>query len=135
MTEVFADTNYWVAMTDARDTWHVRAVAASRALGPVRLVTTEPILIEFLNHFSAYGGFWRDRALLQVETILTHADVEVVPYDPTTLRRGMDLYAARQDKQYSLTDCMSMNICRAMDIEEVLTHDHHFAQEGCAVLL
>jgi predicted nucleic acid-binding protein len=49
--------------------------------------------------------------------------------------RGLDLYERRGDKAYSLTDCMSMEICRERRIKRVLTHDHHFTQEGFEILL
>ncbi len=42
MRKLFGDTFYWVAITDLDDPWHSRAVAVSEALGPVRIVTTEP---------------------------------------------------------------------------------------------
>jgi predicted nucleic acid-binding protein len=44
------------------------------------------------------------------------------------------LYEARPDKRYSLTDCRSMVALRALGISEVLTNDHHFTQEGFALL-
>jgi predicted nucleic acid-binding protein len=133
--QVFGDTQYWVALTDPRDTWRTDALAASSSLGSVRIVTSEPVLIEFLNHFSAYGSYWRDQALLQAETILASEQVEVLPYHPSTLQHGMDFYAARRDKQYSLTDCISMSEMREREIFEVLTNDLHFAQEGFVLLL
>lgn len=34
-----------------------------------------------------------------------------------------------------MTDCMSMAICRAEDIIEVLTADRDFQQEGFTILL
>ena len=43
--------------------------------------------------------------------------------------------AARPDKDYSRTDCMSMVICREEGITVVLTHDRHFEQEGFVRLL
>jgi predicted nucleic acid-binding protein len=39
------------------------------------------------------------------------------------------------DKGYSLTDRMSMVVCRQLDIPEVLTHDRHFLQDGFTILL
>jgi uncharacterized protein len=44
------------------------------------------------------------------------------------------LYEARPDKGYSLTDCRSMVALRALGISEALTNDHHFTQEGFAIL-
>jgi len=44
------------------------------------------------------------------------------------------LYEQRPDKEYSLTDCISMQVMKAMGITEVLTHDRHFVQEGFIIL-
>ena len=41
----------------------------------------------------------------------------------------------RRDKEYSLTDCASMNAMRLESIPEVLTNDHHFKQEGFTILM
>ena len=49
--------------------------------------------------------------------------------------RGLELYERRADKAYSLVDCISMNSMRDEGITEILTSDHHFAQEGYTVLL
>jgi predicted nucleic acid-binding protein len=39
------------------------------------------------------------------------------------------------DKGYSLTDCISMNVMRDRGINDVLTQDKQFAQEGFNILL
>lgn len=48
---------------------------------------------------------------------------------------GLTLYERRPDKQYSLVDCISMNVMRQMGVHEILTHDRHFSQEGFVRLL
>ncbi len=48
---------------------------------------------------------------------------------------GLDLYEARPDKEYSLTDCISMAIMRQEKITEILTLDAHFTQEGFTAIL
>jgi uncharacterized protein len=60
---------------------------------------------------------------------------KVIPYRPLTLRSGIDLYADRRDKGYSLTDCVSMWEMRQRGIFEVLSHDSYFEQEGFVLLL
>jgi len=45
------------------------------------------------------------------------------------------LYEARLDKEYSLTDCISMAAMRQEGIIEILTRDGHFTQEGFIILL
>jgi len=45
------------------------------------------------------------------------------------------LYCRREDKNWSLTDCMSFVVMEDEDIEDVLTADHHFEQAGFVALL
>jgi len=51
------------------------------------------------------------------------------------LLAGLDLHFDRPDKNYSLTDCISMQMMRELGVFEILTHDHHFAQEGFVALM
>jgi uncharacterized protein len=133
---VFADTFYWIALTDPTDAWHLTTREVSRSLGSVRIVTTEPVLIELLNFFAEAGPRRRREALATVDEIRQSSTVEVLPYEPyTTLSDGLALYADRDDKGYSMIDCLSMQAMRDRGIYEVLTHDAHFAQEGFVLLL
>ena len=66
---------------------------------------------------------------------MTHAAIEVLPQTRPSLLRGLDLYKARSDKSYSLTDCISMVTMQERNITDALTHDRHFAQEGFRLLL
>ena len=49
--------------------------------------------------------------------------------------RALERFSNRPDKDYSLTDCSSMNAMEAEGIRDILTHDHHFQQEGFNVLI
>ena len=60
---------------------------------------------------------------------------EVIEQTRDVFLKGLELYSSRLDKGYSLTDCISMNICREFEVYEILTHDHHFEQEGFQILL
>jgi len=135
MKTVFADTLYWVAIVRPTDPWHSAAQRARKAIGPVRLITTDEVLSEFLTALSGGGPKVRDRAVHTVRRILASASVTVVPQSRSGLTNAMNRYLARSDKTYSLTDCSSMNAMESMGIREVLTNDHHFEQEGFEVLI
>jgi predicted nucleic acid-binding protein len=135
MSRVFADAVYWVALAHRKDQWHARAVQVSRQLGATTLVTTDEVLQEFLNHFSAYGGQVRSQVARTVRDLLNSPNTEVIPQSRQTFLLGLGLYEARLDKEYSLTDCISMATMRQEGISEILTHDIHFAQEGYTLLL
>lgn len=49
--------------------------------------------------------------------------------------KGLDLYARRPDKDWSLTDCISFATMKEHGIEEALTADRHFEQAGFKALL
>lgn len=120
MKAVFADTLYWVAVTLPRDQWHAPALQARRQLGPVRIVTTEEVLVEFLTALSAGGPFLRRQAALVVRAILDDADVTVLPASHTSFMSGLHLYEQREDKEYSLTDCISMSAMRQQELSHMV---------------
>jgi hypothetical protein len=50
---VFADTFYWVALTNPDDTRYRDAVAFDAFLTDATIVTTDEVLVEFMTFFSA----------------------------------------------------------------------------------
>jgi predicted nucleic acid-binding protein len=135
MRRIFVDTLYWVAIHNPKDQWHQAALKASRTLAGCHLITTEEVLIEVLNAFCEAGAMVRQEAVHLIRDLHTDATVTIHPQSSQTCLSGVDLYEARPDKDYSLTDCISMQAMKAEGITEVLTHDKHFAQEGFTVLL
>src|SRR5271166_3190345 len=61
--------------------------------------------------------------------------ITVHPQSSQSFLSGLALYEARPDKEYSLTDCISMLVMRQEAITEVLTNDDHYKQEGFTILL
>ena len=128
MTAVFADTLYWIAIFLPDDPWAKAAISVD--LSDVRLVTTEEVIGEFLTGISSYGEQTRLLACRFVREILADVDIEVVEQSHESFIGGLSLYERRPDKQYSLTDCISMNVMKRKAISKVLTNDRHFSQEG-----
>ena len=135
MSVVFADTAYWIALVNPRDRLHQAARAATNEARITQLVTSEPVLTEFLNTFSSYGSFWRQTAVSVVGTIREDASIRVAPQTSALFQEGLVLYRNRLDKGYSLTDCMAMVEMRRRRISAILTADHHFTQEGFRTLI
>jgi uncharacterized protein len=135
---VFADTSYWVALVNPRDPLREKALAANRELTGCLVVTTQEVLTELAGFFSAFGTPTRERVGGFLGRLLAGGEageVEVIPQSDVTFREGLELYLQRSDKEYSLVDCISMEAMRARGLIEVLTHDHHFEQEGFRALL
>ncbi|CAD5918718.1 MULTISPECIES: type II toxin-antitoxin system VapC family toxin [Planktothrix] len=137
MTElIFADTFYLVALLSPRDTFHRQAIALTTKLGKTKIITTDEVLTEVLNFLSDGGTKLREQAVITVRQLL-NADSEkvvVLSQSRSTFLGALELYEQRLDKGYSLTDCISMMTMKQMEISRILTHDHHFTQEGFVIL-
>jgi len=132
---VFADTLYWVAIARPDDPWKEPTRQAFKSLGNVRLLTTDEVLAEFLAALSGRGEQLRHKAVQMVRAILNDPNVTVLAQSRDSFLRGINFYEQRLDKDYSLTDCVSMNAMRSQSVHAVLTNDHHFTQEGFEVLI
>jgi uncharacterized protein len=130
---VFADTFYWVALTNPADPYYRDVVARHDEIADASIFTTDAVLSEFLTFFAGDKRL-RDRAGRTVEALLEDPDIHVIPESRQTFLSGLELYRARPDKGYSLTDCVSMQTMSREGLTEVLTNDRHFEQEGFRAL-
>lgn len=135
MNLVFADTQFFAGIINPHDQWHELAVLAEAKLIDPHYITTESVLTEVLTFFCEYGPRLRLRVVEIIELILADPNTNVIPISHEIFLKGVDLYKQRPEKEYSLTDCISMNVCQSRGIMDVLSHDHHFSQEGLTVLM
>ena len=131
MPELLVDTWYFVARLDRFDPHH-RVARQLEAKYRDALVTHDGVLIEVLTYFSGWGSFARREAVSSVRQAQRQCAVE--PFDRRLFDGALRLYEERLDKKYSLTDCASMVLMRERGITNVLTNDHHFAQEGFTIV-
>lgn len=134
MRRVFADTFYWIALFSPTDAWLERVLTFSQSVGSCRFYTTEEVLSEFLTYCSAAGPHTRSQAAMLVRSLFDDPAVTVIRQRHASFLMALSLYEARRDKQYSLTDCSSMENMRRQRLVEVLTNDRHFSQEGFQIL-
>lgn len=59
----------------------------------------------------------------------------VLPASNELFQRGINLYNARPDKEWSLTDCISFVAIQDHGVTEALTPDRHVEQAGFVALL
>lgn len=135
MRQVFVDTSHWIALANPHDQLHALALRVSRQIEPVHLVTTDEVLIEFANFYCGLGQLMRHTAVELVRAIMSNPNITVVPQTRESFQKGLSLYESRQDKEYSLVDCISMETMQSRKLTECLTNDHHFEQEGFTILL
>ena len=62
--KVFADTFYWVAVLNTKDSSHFDAVETRQLLGEIIVITTEIVLIEVLNYLPNTAYLQENRRLM-----------------------------------------------------------------------
>ena len=130
MRRYFIDTFYLVALSNRRDQWHRRVRSFSQALTAYHLYTVEEVLAEYLTFFSVSRPHIRAEAARTVRNVLNDVHTTVIPQSHTSFLDALAFYESRLDKQYSLTDCVAMQVMRREGLTDVLSNDHHFTQEG-----
>ncbi len=76
-----------------------------------------------------------DLAIEFVEALIEDPLTRIVWVDRWLTESALELLRKRPDKTYSLCDAVSFLVMRLHGIQEALTTDHHFEQEGFVRLL
>lgn len=132
MKPVFADTSFYVALLSPGDVHHEKAVRLARETRRA-VVVTEFVLLELANALARAGS--RKLFVDLLPKLRTDPNVKIIAVSAESFENGLTLYAARPDKDWSLTDCISFVVMDAEGITEALTADHHFEQAGFIALL
>lgn len=132
MSAVFADSFYFLARLNRDDEAHERAVRlGTQEARPI--VTTGWVLTELGDAMSSSAN--RPAFLGLLEVLQSSPDARIIPASAEFFDRGVQLYAKRPDKEWSLTDCISFVVMMDEKITDALTGDHHFEQAGFRALL
>lgn len=131
MNKVFADTSFFLTLLIQGDAYATQSATFLSTFDGT-IITTEYVLIEVGNHLSPrgqrhlYGRF--------VDGLRRHRKTTIVPAEPSWYEAGLALFRDREDKSWSLTDCITFQVMRQMGLTEALTLDHHFQQAGFQIL-
>ena len=135
MTSVFLDTCGLIALVNTDDQWHGKAekVWAELAESANGLATSSLVLIELADGLSRVHH--RSLAIQMVDALRRSERVDVVQVDERLEKIGWQLFRDRTDKNWGMTDCVSMSLMTDRRIRDVFTADHHFEQAGFNILL
>lgn len=81
------------------------------------------------------GSAIRGIAAQGFERIRHDPRIELIPQAGELSAEAIRLFAARSDKDWSLTDCLSFVVMEQNGIREALTADNHFEQAGFRAVL
>jgi predicted nucleic acid-binding protein len=129
---LFVDSFDLIALINPKDAYHGRAVSVSRGI-VVPLITTHWVLVEVADALKAPA--MRVEVVQFLRDVATNEETEVVGPSTELYERGLDLFARRADKRWSLTDCISFVVMSERGLTEALTGDHHFEQAGFRAVL
>jgi predicted nucleic acid-binding protein len=97
------------------------------------MITTRAVLLETGNALSKRR--YRAAAVALLSAMERDPSIEIVPLSADIYAESLELYRARPDKEWGLTDCFSFVVMKARGIAEALTADEHFEQAGFHGLL
>jgi hypothetical protein len=132
MRVVFADSFYFLAVTNRRDAAHDKSIEYIRN-NRVAVITTAWVLTEVADAFAA--GRHRATVSQILKALSQDPAAELVEATDELFHQGIQLYNSRSDKEWSLTDCISFIVMQEKGLTEALTGDHHFEQAGFVALL
>lgn len=130
MQHYFVDSGYLEGLADPNDPRHSTALEWYELVRAVKvpLITTDLCLIEFIDAFSDVGRRRAGREI--VEEMQAYSLFAIVAVGWQLVEAGLELHSNRDDKSWSLTDCISMVVMRERNIRKVLTFDSDFVQAG-----
>jgi len=132
---VFLDTSGLVGVANTDDQWHDRAekIWADLVASSTELITTSLILIELADGLSRVRH--RELALQIVDGMRASDRVTIVPSDESLEAIAWQLFRERMDKEWGMTDCVSITLMTQRGITKSFTADSHFEQAGFQILL
>jgi predicted nucleic acid-binding protein len=130
---LFLDTFFIQALLNKYDQYHQQArLFLPRIKMAKEVWITEAIFVEVGNALSPYD---RNLASTFIEQCYVTNNMRIVSVDTVLLKRGLNLYKQRQDKDWGLTDCISFVTMSDYSLIDAVTADIHFVQAGFRALL
>ena len=132
---IFVDTSGWLALADRHDKDHLRTLDAGRRVARGEFgkqVTTNYVTTETLTLVRRRLGL--SAAVSLAKTFAESDEIRVFWIEPVHHEEAVKLMAAHSDKVWSLTDCTSFVIMRALQIRHALALDDDFTQAGFSLV-
>ena len=112
MKPLFADASFYIALLNQGD--ELFPLAKPYAAD----VTTEFVIIEVANFFARFQ--YRQKSVELYSRLIQSASTRIFPASSDLFSKGFELYKARSDKDWSLTDCCSFVVMEELKLEEAL---------------
>ena len=132
---IFVDTGAWLALADRHDRDHDRVLEVGRRVARGEFgkqITTNYVLTETLTIVRRRIGL--AAAISFAKTLSESDEVRTFWIEPIHHEEAVKLMATHTDKVWSLTDCSSFVVMRALQIRRALALDYDFVRAGFTVV-
>ena len=123
---VLWDSSAILAMLDADDADHARAVAVAHEIAAER----RPSFVTNYVEAEAHALLVRKLGRMIARQWLLTGGLPVVRALPTEEQRAREILARHADKDWTLCDAISFAVLDARHVARAFTFDHHFRQYG-----
>ncbi len=123
---VLWDSSAILALLDADDADHARAVSVARTIASERRPSFVTNYVEAETHALLVRKLGREIAR---QWLLT-GGLPVISVLPAEERKATDILARYTDKDWTLCDAISFAVLEARHVRRAFTFDHHFRQYG-----
>ena len=130
---IYVDSGFFIALFDSSDdAWLIARTLFDIFVSDhnTRFACARDVMNELLAHYSPSGSLTRREVARFVRRAFEDPKYRVEIVDAELYSDALDLYENRLDKRYSMVDCIGMTIMRRDGINEVVTTDRDFVQEG-----
>jgi uncharacterized protein len=130
---VFLDSSGFLALVNARDTYHAHARAAWTTLTEERWHTFTTNLVVAEAHALFLTRLGHDRATAFLHQIL-RSSTTIVRVSQQDEQQAQEIIFRYDDKNFSYTDSTSFAVMERLGIGPAFTFDHNFAQYGLQMI-
>lgn len=133
--DVFMDTPGFLALWDSADDHHDQAVRLQSELMRKRrgFLTTDYVIDETVTLLLVRHSHGAASDFLR--TVIASSRLTLEWIDSDRFHAAADLFERHDDKEWSLTDCVSFTLMHDLRLHDSFTTDHHFRQAGFNPLL
>lgn len=130
---IFLDTAFVQALLNEKDEFHNKAKSLAHHLREAKEVwITEAVLTEIGNALSKID---RKRAVTFIKNCYETPNIFVVQVVMDLFSKALALYEKYDDKEWGMTDCISIVVMKEKKLMVSFTTDNHFIQAGFEIVL
>lgn len=133
---IFVDTGAWIALTDASDQYHQKALLIYAELKKSRpgFLTSDYVMDETITRLRYDAD--HPTALRCIDLLLkaeASGALRIIYTDKATFGQALAIFRQYDTAKLSLTDCVSFAVCKSHRIYRAFSFDQHFAMMGLSL--